>query len=111
MGGAPAPFSHATASTAEVIRTQTLANPNGGSNHIAELSGIFFPRQVRHLVEVLRVLLPRFSCDLVPDAQHSVGVNAFTQLGMQRLEAIECERTHNPKEPAPGWKWKFKVGT
>jgi len=107
----PSPFGHATARCAEVIKTQTLQNPAGGSVYTAELGGFFFPRQVRMLLEMLRVLLPSFSCAMLADARHHTGINAFTQLGMRHIESVECERTQGGCAAAAGWKWDFKLGT
>lgn len=129
---APAPFPHAAARSAEVMRTSSVSAPQAdmggggaatsgeakisastvaasGKCHTAELSGCFFPSQVRRLLELLRVLLPSFSCTLTADARRSAGINAFTKLGNFRVETVRCER-HRPKPEAPfDWRWEFKL--
>lgn len=105
---APAPFCHASVRSAEVLRTQTQELPgSAGPRHRAELAGVFFPSQVRRLLETLRVLLPSFACGFTSEARYSHGVNAFTQLGMRRIEGVECECTG---AGATNWKWEFKLG-
>lgn len=106
----PAPFCHATTNAVEVVKTQTLTRQGGGSLYTAELSGYFFPRQLRMLLEMFRVLLPSFACGLTAEVSHRAGINAFTQLGMQRIESVECERTQAGQDAAAGWRWEFKLG-
>lgn len=106
---APAPFSHAAVQSATVLKTQTVQN-NNKELHTAELSGCFFPQQVRRFLELLRVLLPSFTCSLTADPRHSVGVNAFTQLGMRRIESVECKCITAGSSGATNWKWEFKLG-
>jgi len=108
---APAPFSHAAVSSAEVLRTQTLPGSGQQPQYTAELGGFFFPGQVRRLLEFLRVLLPSFSCGLTAEARHRLGINAFTPLGTRHIESVECERTQAGADSAAGWKWDFKLGT
>lgn len=106
---APAPFSHAATQWAEVLRTQTLQITGQGGSHIAELGGFFFPGQVRRLLELLRVVLPSSSCSLSADPRHSTGLNAFTLLGLRRVEVVECEQILGADGAI--WKWEFKLGT
>lgn len=107
----PTQFGNSTARSAEVIGTQTLSRQVGGSVYTAELEGFFFPRQVRMLLEMFRVLLPSFSCGMTADVRHRAGINAFTQLGMKHVEFVECERTQAGRDAAAGWRWEFKLGT
>eukprot|EP00933_Yihiella_yeosuensis_P027651 TRINITY_DN21551_c0_g2_i1.p1 TRINITY_DN21551_c0_g2~~TRINITY_DN21551_c0_g2_i1.p1 ORF type:complete len:594 (-),score=129.96 TRINITY_DN21551_c0_g2_i1:132-1841(-) len=123
---APGPFVNAAAKSAEVVKTQTVSAASasaqsgagvndagtgtGGTGDIhcsAELNGVFFPSQVRRLMELLRVLLPSFSCEFPNAPKHGVGTNVFTQLGARRIEAVSCEGTGNPSK----WKWDFRVGS
>jgi len=123
----PSPFMHAAVHSAEVVKTQT-AMPGAGSattatsrekaedeRHTVELSGCFFPGQVRRLLELLRVPLPSFTCRLASEPRHSTGINAFTQLGMFRLEGVRCERrdaTQAADETGDKqWKWEFEVAS
>mmetsp|Transcript_40518 Transcript_40518/g.75272 ORF Transcript_40518/g.75272 Transcript_40518/m.75272 type:complete len:583 (+) Transcript_40518:103-1851(+) len=120
---APVPFSHAALHAAQVVKTQTqtqrtpgsgaaaggaaggAAATNKGGEHIAELSGCFFPLQVKRMLELLRVPLPSFSCRLVAESRHSPGINAFTKLGSYRVDGVRCE-----KDGANTWKWDFELG-
>lgn len=119
---APVPFSHAAVHAAEVVKTQTLRGPAAAAvgvpgpagqapsgedeRHTVELSGCFFPGQVRRLLELLRVPLPSFTCRLASEPRHSVGINAFTQLGMYRLEGVRCERS---TQHGDQWRWEFEL--
>jgi len=113
---APTTFCHASVKCAEVLKTQTFkaggtpGMPGDKVQHIAELSGNFFPGQVRRLLELLRVLLPSFECNLVTEQRHTVGINAFTQLGMHYVEAVKCESAGAGLGGTLGWKWEFKLG-
>eukprot|EP00927_Polykrikos_kofoidii_P043012 TRINITY_DN3706_c0_g2_i1.p1 TRINITY_DN3706_c0_g2~~TRINITY_DN3706_c0_g2_i1.p1 ORF type:complete len:614 (-),score=94.21 TRINITY_DN3706_c0_g2_i1:65-1906(-) len=122
---APASFRNAVARSAEVLRTgssftaveadtnaqdakQASSEPSQQS-HAAELGGCFFPSQVRRLLELLRVLLPSFSCTLAADTRRSCGINTFTKLGNFRVETVRCERFRpGPGEPHD-WRWDFKL--
>ncbi|CAE8588698.1 unnamed protein product [Polarella glacialis] len=123
---APAPFANASVKSAEVVKTQTTSAPAstaptaagstsgdpaaGASHGVAELRGCFFPSQVRRFLELLRVLLPSFSCEFHLAHRHGAGANVFTQLGPRRIEAVSCECTGaSPGKPAD-WKWEFRVG-
>merc|ERR1719409_595920 len=69
---APAPFAHARARMAEVVRTgsRPVENQEGGkpgTRGFAELSGCFFPNQVKRIVEYLRVVFPKFACELAAE--------------------------------------------
>lgn len=126
---ASAPFVHATARFAEVVKTQTThessatsgaapapANGSGGDGceeprHSAELSGWFCPSQVRKLLELLRVPLRSFSCAFSVDSKHCLGMNTFTQLGMRRIESVACECTSAMPAGASNFKWEFKLGS
>jgi len=114
---APTTFCHASVKCAEVLKTQTVkasgtpGTPDERVQHIAELSGNFFPGQVRRLLELLRVLLPSFECNLVTEQRHCVGINAFTQLGMHHVEAVKCESAGSGLGGTLGWMWEFKLGT
>merc|ERR1712048_1325727 len=64
---APSPFAHATACSAEVVKTQSVPAVASGApggrqetetRNVAELIGFFFPTQVRKLLELFRMLLP-----------------------------------------------------
>lgn len=121
---APMPFSHAAVHSTEVVKTQTSRAGIGASStastvrekvnngederHTVELSGCFFPGQVRRLLELLRVPLPSFTCRLAAEPRHSTGINAFTQLGMYRLEGVRCERLP-AAEGSEGWNWEFEL--
>lgn len=113
---APTTFCHASVKSAEVLKTQTVkasgapGMPGDKVQHSAELSGNLFPGQVRRLLELLRVLLPSFECNLVTDQRHCVGINAFTQLGMHHIEAVKCESAGTGLGGTVGWKWEFKLG-
>jgi len=113
---APTTFCHASVKCAEVLKTQTFkaSGPSGmpgdKMQHLAELSGNFFPGQVRRLLELLRVLLPSFECNLVTEQRHCVGINAFTQLGMHHVEVVKCESAEVGLGGTLGWKWEFKLG-
>lgn len=112
---APVPFSHAALHAAQVVKTHTpkppgsgataggAATANKGNEYVAELSGCFFPIQVRRLLELLRVPLPSFSCRLVAESRHSPGINAFTKLGSYRVEGVRCEKDGDK------WKWAFEL--
>uniref|UniRef100_A0A7S2J6G8 Uncharacterized protein n=1 Tax=Alexandrium andersonii TaxID=327968 RepID=A0A7S2J6G8_9DINO len=113
---APAAFPHAAVQFAEVLKTQTVQNsPAVGAaavgekvQHTAELSGCFFPSQVRRFSELLTVLLPNCSCNLTAEARLCAGINAFTQLGMRHVETVEFESLEVPNG-GPSLKWDFKL--
>mmetsp|Transcript_135849 Transcript_135849/g.422016 ORF Transcript_135849/g.422016 Transcript_135849/m.422016 type:complete len:554 (-) Transcript_135849:52-1713(-) len=117
---APASFPHAAVQSAEVVRTQTVqggSSPAGATvvekqaqaQHIAELSGCFFPSQVRRLSELMTVLLPSFSCSLTVEPRLCTGINAFTHLGMRHVESVEFECVDTGSGSAPCLKWDFKL--
>jgi len=113
---APSSFNNATARVADIVKThsspiapteaETLAGSVPGESHMAELRGCFFPGQVRRFLELLRVLLPKFSCKLATEPRHSSGINVFTQLGLHRVSEVECERVG--KSPTD-WKWQLTL--
>lgn len=111
---APTPFANAAPCFAEVVSTQSLPGAAGckagGALHVAELRGCFFPGQSRRLLELLRVLLPSFSCELRPDRRHSTGINAFTKLGMRRIETVECDGREVDPDGNVDWNWAIKLG-
>lgn len=128
---APMSFSHAAVHSAEVVKTQTLKAGSAAAaasaaasadatapagrdkasedKHMVELSGCFFPGQVRRLLELLRVPLPSFTCRLAAEPRHSTGINAFTQLGMYRLEGVRCERLPVAEGSERQWNWEFEL--
>lgn len=114
---APVAFPHAAVQSAEVIKTQTVHNSTGApaapaaekAQHNAELSGCFFPSQVKRLSELLTVLLPSFSCNLTAETRLCTGINAFTQLGMRHVETVECESLDTGPNGAMSLKWDFKL--
>lgn len=92
-----------------MLKIQT-AQSRAGERHTAELSGWFFPGQVRRLAELLRVALPNFACELAAEPRHATGINAFTQLGMRRIAAVECVCAGTGPDGNAIWKWGFKFG-
>lgn len=114
---APSPFCHASARFAEVSRTHTMnvATTEGAPpqrTHVAEIAGCFFPSNIQSLLRNLRVPLPSFECLMSSDAPHSVGANAFTPLGMRRVDAVKCERicSDSCAGDASSWRWQFSLG-
>ncbi|CAK0839472.1 unnamed protein product, partial [Prorocentrum cordatum] len=111
---APTPFAHAVPCFAEVVSTQSLpgaaSGRAGGALHVSALRGCFFPGQSRRLLELLRVLLPSFSCELRPDRRHAAGINAFTKLGMRRIDTVECDGRDVDPDGNVDWKWAIKLG-
>lgn len=122
----PMAFSHAAVHSAEIVKTQTVQTPapnasapstirdKGASGqeerHTVELSGCFFPGQVRRLLELLRVPLPKFECRLACEPRHSTGINAFTRLGMYRLVGVRCQKSERP-EADNQWDWDFELAS
>jgi len=110
---APSPFSNAAAQWADVIKTKTHKSNTDGSGpvavaHTAEVSGFFFPGQVRKFLELLRVVLPGCSCSFGAESPHTAGINTFTQLGLRRVTAVECEQVCIDGQTT--WNWEFKLG-
>mmetsp|Transcript_16306 Transcript_16306/g.28528 ORF Transcript_16306/g.28528 Transcript_16306/m.28528 type:complete len:531 (-) Transcript_16306:77-1669(-) len=114
---APTPFANATVRSADVAKTMTSpatasagaasgADAGATQQHMAELTGRFFPAQLEHFLKLLRVLLPSFSCEFTLAPRHT-GCNVFTRLGSRRIEAVLCERV---SDTAAGWKWSFRLG-
>jgi hypothetical protein len=127
-------FSHAAVHTAEVVKTQTLRGPlaaaafaaAAGENspqstsapeqyHTAELSGCFFPSQVRRLLELFRVPLPSFTCRLYAEEKQNTGINVFSRLGMFRVQGVRCDSrapssaVAGAAEGAREWHWEFEL--
>eukprot|EP00747_Dinoflagellata_sp_TGD_P181294 gnl/TRDRNA2_/TRDRNA2_35081_c0_seq1.p1 gnl/TRDRNA2_/TRDRNA2_35081_c0~~gnl/TRDRNA2_/TRDRNA2_35081_c0_seq1.p1 ORF type:complete len:548 (+),score=65.26 gnl/TRDRNA2_/TRDRNA2_35081_c0_seq1:71-1714(+) len=114
---APVAFRSSHVCEAEVAKTvmtqasaKAVAPAELGARHIVELNGWFFPFQVRRLLELLRVLLPSFSCTLTVEPHHSVGVNTFTQLGMRYIASVDCESAGPRADGVNTWKWGFSLG-
>lgn len=113
---APTPFSRASAQWVDVEKTRTLKSNSSGSStvgdksHTAELSGVFFPGQVKRLLELLRVVLPGCACSFTVDQHQNDGINSFTQLGLRRVTAVECVGEQTPPSGKTVWNWEFKLG-
>jgi hypothetical protein len=113
---APKPFTHAAVHSADIVKSQTrpptAASPSNtkvDERHTVELSGCFFPNQVQRLLELLSIPLASFTCRMACDPRHSTGINAFTQLGMYRLEGICCERPNSERATRDASYWEFEL--
>mmetsp|Transcript_52024 Transcript_52024/g.123868 ORF Transcript_52024/g.123868 Transcript_52024/m.123868 type:complete len:543 (+) Transcript_52024:107-1735(+) len=102
---APGPFRNSKQHSADVVvRTQTV---NGQKLHTAELQGVFFPKQVKLFLELLRVAMHSYACDLAVEERHSAGINAFCDLGSRCIARIECASCGKAADGTAAWGWKF----
>lgn len=103
---APASFANSAVKSAQVDRAahHPAGNETGGGEFFAELRGRWFPSQTRKFLELLRVIVPKFSCTFTSPLRHGPGSNAFTQLGQRRIAAVRSE-----KDSSGTWKWLFDV--
>ncbi|CAJ1380836.1 unnamed protein product [Effrenium voratum] len=99
---ATGPFVNSTVKSAQVVKIAREPGRTDPGEHMAELRGRFFPLQLRKFLELLRVSLPKFSCELLAP-NDCAGLNSFTQLGQHRIEAVSCERSSD------NWRWSFQL--
>eukprot|EP00434_Breviolum_minutum_P025825 symbB.v1.2.022830.t1/scaffold2043.1/size110972/4 len=101
----PQAFVNASLKTGTVVKCT-----DAGGTGTAELRGRFFPLNLRRFLELLRVCLPNFICELPehrPDkVQQRGGPNAFTMLKQHRIESISCDKI---EKDVAAWKWSFRI--
>lgn len=112
----PSPFGRAACCSADVLSTVTTmgqamvagtTTSTGTKRHSAELAGRFFPCQIRRLLHLMQVALADFECTVTPD-DNTMGINAFTCLGLRRIENVTCDRVQEGVNQT--WSWRFQLG-
>lgn len=84
-----------------------VATSTGTKRHSAELAGRLFPCQIRRLLNLMQIALADFECTVTPD-DNTMGINAFTCLGLRRIENVTCDRIQEGVNQT--WSWRFQLG-